>query len=60
MPDDLAAGLGLSVSIAIPAIPTSFYPGVPAISKLLNGAAAAAAATTAATTLKTTTTTASG
>lgn len=57
MPGDLAAGLGLSVSIAIPTIPTSFYPGVTAISKLLNGAAAAAAA---ATTLKTTTSTAAG
>jgi len=42
MPDDLAAGLGISVSIAIPAIPTSFYPGVPAISALLNGHGAGA------------------
>jgi rhamnogalacturonan hydrolase len=42
MADDLAAGLGLSVSIAIPTIPTTFYPGVPAISALLNGNGAGA------------------
>lgn len=42
MDDDLPSGLGLSVSIAIPTIPTSFYPGVTAISKLLNGSGAGA------------------
>ncbi|TAQ90585.1 hypothetical protein B7494_g1119 [Chlorociboria aeruginascens] len=42
MADDLPSGLGLSVSIAIPTIPTSFYPGVTPISKLLNGSGAGA------------------
>jgi rhamnogalacturonan hydrolase len=43
MSGDLAAGLGLTVSIAIPtAIPTSFYPSVAAKSALLNGGGAGA------------------
>ena len=57
MPDDLPSGLGLSVSIAIPTIPTSFYPGVTAISKLLNGSGGGGAATTLATSTKAGTTT---
>lgn len=43
MSSDLPSGLGITVSIAIPtAIPTSFYPGVAAISPLLNGNGAGA------------------
>ena len=62
MPDDLPSGLGLSVSIAIPTIPTSFYPGVTAISKLLNGVnqPANGLATTLATSTKAAATTATG
>lgn len=60
MPGDLASGLGLTVSIAIPtAIPTSFYPGVAAKKPLLNGSGAGAGssvATKSTTTLATSTT----
>lgn len=55
MASDLASGLGVSVSIAIPAIPTSFYPGATPISKLLNGSGAGAGASGATTTLITST-----
>jgi rhamnogalacturonan hydrolase len=53
MASDLASGFATSASIPIPAIPTSFYPGVTPISKLLNGSGAGAGG---ATTLATTTT----
>lgn len=43
MSGDLPTGLGLTVSIAIPAaIPTSFYPGVAALKPLQNGGGAGA------------------
>ncbi|KAI1318979.1 hypothetical protein F5Y16DRAFT_391348 [Xylariaceae sp. FL0255] len=35
MPGELSSGLGVSVSIAIPTIPTSFFPGLTPYSKLL-------------------------
>ncbi|ROW17087.1 hypothetical protein VPNG_01022 [Cytospora leucostoma] len=35
MPGELTAGLGISTSIAIPTIPTSFYPGLKPTSSLL-------------------------
>jgi rhamnogalacturonan hydrolase len=46
MAADLPAGLGLTVSIAIPTIPTSFFPGATPLSKLLNGVGAGAGAGT--------------
>ena len=57
MASDLAAGFATSASIPIPSIPTSFYPGVTPISKLLNGKGAGAGG---ATTLATTTSKAAG
>jgi len=53
MPSDLASGFAISSSIPIPPIPTTFYPGLTPISKLLNGNGAGAGG---ATTLATTTT----
>ncbi|KAI9699588.1 MAG: hypothetical protein M1820_007087 [Bogoriella megaspora] len=44
MPGDLATGFGTASSIAIPTIPTSFYPGATQISKLGSTATIAAAA----------------
>lgn len=35
MPGELTAGLGLTTSISIPALPTSFYPGMAPYSALL-------------------------
>ena len=35
MPGELSSGLGITTSIAIPAIPTSFYPGISPTSALL-------------------------
>jgi len=55
MASDLASGLGLSVSINIPAIPTSFYPGATPLSKLLNGTGAGAGSSAASMTLATST-----
>lgn len=43
MAGELTAGLGLTVSIPIPTMPASFYPGLQPISAILNGAAAASA-----------------
>jgi rhamnogalacturonan hydrolase len=62
MPSDLPSGLGISVSIAIPAIPTTFYPGATPISQLLNGSgpgASSGGATTMATSTSTKTSTGS-
>lgn len=42
MAGDLTAGLGISVSIAIPTIPSSFFPGVTPVSKLMGGSGAGA------------------
>jgi rhamnogalacturonan hydrolase len=39
MAADLASAFGTSVSIPIPTIPTSFYPGVTPVSKLAGAAA---------------------
>jgi rhamnogalacturonan hydrolase len=52
MPNELQSGLGISVSIAIPTIPTTFFPGATPLTPLLNGsgAGAGASATTASTT----------
>jgi len=37
MPGEITAGLGITTSIAIPAVPTSFFPGAKPASALLNG-----------------------
>ncbi|RDW85497.1 glycoside hydrolase family 28 protein [Coleophoma crateriformis] len=48
MASDLTAGLGISVSIAIPTIPTSFFPGATPYSALLGKSAGTAKAAVAA------------
>jgi rhamnogalacturonan hydrolase len=61
MAADIQSGLGLTVSIAIPAVPTSFYPGATPATKLCSSGACAGAngavTTAAPTTTKGTTTT---
>lgn len=42
MPNDLASGFPTNAPIPIPPIPTTFYPGLQPISKLLNGVGAGA------------------
>ena len=43
MPGELKSGLGISVSIDIPPVPTSFYPGHTPASALMAAASGAAA-----------------
>jgi hypothetical protein len=57
MAGDLSAGLGLTVSIAIPTIPTSFFPGATPATKLCNGSCAGASGVATTTPTKTATTT---
>ncbi len=57
MAGDLSAGLGLTVSIAIPTIPTTFYPGATPATKLCNGSCAGASGVAASTTTTKTSTT---
>jgi rhamnogalacturonan hydrolase len=58
MPNEIQTGLGVSVSIAIPTIPTTFFPGATPLTPLLNGsgAGAGASATASTSTTKVTTT----
>ncbi len=57
MAGDLSAGLGLTVSIAIPTIPSSFFPGATPATKLCNGSCAGASGVATTTTTKASTTT---